>query len=329
MPFSLQTTDSDGYVLVTGSLAFDQIMDFDGDFKDHVLPDKIHTINLSFLVKEFKKQRGGCSANIAYSLSLLGRRSKILAAAGGDFGEYRDWLTGHGIDVSGIRLHEDEVTACCFITTDRADNQITGFHPGAMSRARELSVLEALGEGERPRLVIVAPDDPEAMVRHCRETREVGIPLAFDPSFQVIAMDGDTLRDAARGAAIVFVNDYEFAVFQEKTGITGERLFDLADMWVVTLGEKGSEILTSTADKVVVPAARPRQVIDPTGAGDAYRSGFLAGWVQGRELSVCGRMGSVAAVYAIECYGTQSHAYGRDEFERRYEENFEPAVSRS
>lgn len=323
MSFSLDTPPKDRHVLVTGSLAFDQIMDFDGDFKDHILPDKIHTINLSFLVQEFKKQRGGCSGNIGYSLSLLGHRPRLLAAAGGDFEEYREWLVEQGIDVSGIQVHEEEVTACCFITTDRADNQITGFHPGAMSRARELSVrrmLEASGDGID--YVIVAPDDPEAMVRHCRETRDAGIPLLFDPSFQVIAMDGDTLREAARGAYAVFVNDYEFAVFQDKTGVSGDALFELADMWVVTLGKKGSEIHTGPGETISVPAAKAARVVDPTGAGDAYRAGFLAGLLRGRDLAECGRMGGVAAVYAIESYGTQSHAYTQVEFERRYNESF-------
>lgn len=323
MAFSLDPIPTDRHVLVTGSLAFDQIMDFDGDFKDHILPDKIHKINLSFLVQEFKKQRGGCSGNIAYSLSLLGHRPHILAAAGADFEEYRDWLVERNIDVSGVLVAEDDVTACCFITTDRADNQITGFHPGAMNRARELSLEKTLAEqGWRPEYVIVAPDDPKAMVRHCAEARQSGIPLLFDPSFQVIAMDGDTLREAARGAYAVFVNDYEFAVFQDKTGVTGDGLFEVADLWVVTLGEKGSEIHVGPGETIPVPAATVQQVVDPTGAGDAYRAGFLAGLLRGRDLPVCGRMGSVAAVYAVESYGTQSHAYSREEFERRYTENF-------
>lgn len=323
MAFSLDSAPADRHILVTGSLAFDQIMDFDGDFKDHILPDKIHTINLSFLVQEFKRQRGGCSGNIAYSLSLLGHRPRILAAAGGDFDEYREWLVERGVDVSGVHVVEDDVTACCFITTDRADNQITGFHPGAMARARDLSIRRTLADWQwTPDYVIVAPDDPEAMVRHCQETREAGVRLLFDPSFQVIAMEGDTLREAARGAFAVFVNDYEFAVFQDKTGVSGDDLFELADLWVVTLGDKGSEIHTGPGETISVPAAKARQVVDPTGAGDAYRAGFLAGLVRGRDLPVCGRMGGVAAVYAVENYGTQRHAYTPEEFERRYVESF-------
>jgi adenosine kinase len=321
MPFSLAAPRAQGRILVTGSVAFDQIMDFPGDFKDHILPDKMHTINLSFLVGELKKQRGGCSANIAYSLALLGRRAKMVAAAGRDFDGYRQWLVDHGVDVSGVRIFDDVPTACCFITTDRADNQITGFHPGAMGRARELSLTEAAGPEDA--LTIVAPDDPEAMSRHCREAKQAGLPLVYDPSFQVIALDGETLAEDARGARAVFVNDYEFAVFQEKTGRDVAGLLELAEMWVVTLGEKGSVIHLRGGGQVEVPPARVEKVVDPTGAGDAYRAGFLAGLVQERELEVCGRMGSVAAAYAVESYGTQNHAYTQDAYERRYRENFE------
>lgn len=322
MSFELRTS-ADAEILVTGSVAFDQIMDFEGDFKDHILPDKLHTINLSFLVKEMKKQRGGCAANISYSLTLLGERPRILAAVGADSEEYRDWLRDQGVDLAGLKVFEDDVTACCFITTDRADNQITGFHPGAMGRAKELSVIEEVGRGNpRPSYCIVAPDDPEAMVRHCREARQAGVPLIFDPSFQVIAMEGETLRESAKGAHAVILNDYEFAVFKDKTGLDDAGVLELAEMWVVTLGEKGSEITLAGGEKIEVPSAKPKAVVDPTGAGDAFRAGFLAGLVQGQELSVCGRMGSVASAYAIENYGTQQHHYSREEFTARYRENF-------
>ena len=170
-------------VLVAGSLAFDQIMDFPGFFKDHILLDKIHMINLSFLVSDFRKQRGGCLGNIAYSLALLGERPKILATAGADFGEYRQWLVGQGVDVSAVAVYDDEVTASCFITTDKADNQITGFYIGAMKRARELSLAAVARNGGGTHLCVVAPDDPEAMVRHCWEAREGGFFFVFDPSF--------------------------------------------------------------------------------------------------------------------------------------------------
>ena len=310
----------EGRVLVTGSLAFDQIMDFPGHFKDHILPEKIHQISISFLVEEFRKQRGGCAGNIAYSLALLGERPSIVASAGSDFGEYRQWLVEQGVDVEHVAAFEDEVTASCFITTDRADNQITGFFPGAMRRAKELSLAAAADDSAR--LAVIAPDDPEAMLRHCREARQAGLPFLFDPSFQVIALDGEALAEAAQGARAVVVNDYEFAVFREKTAREGEALFELADMWVVTYGEEGSRILLPGGETIEVPAARAREVVDPTGAGDAYRGGLVAGLMRDAPLAACGRMGSVAAVYAVECYGTQSHRYEQEDFWCRYRDNF-------
>lgn len=321
MASSLREPSADSTVLVAGSLAFDQIMDFPGFFKDHILPEKIHMISISFLVEDFRRQRGGCSGNIAYTLALLGEKPELLAAAGNDFGEYKEWLVGQGVGVDGVAEIEDQVTATCFITTDKADNQITGFYVGAMKHARDLSLAEAAATISC-RLAVVAPDDPEAMVRHCAEARQAGVPVIFDPSFQVIAMDGDTLRAAAEGAKMVIVNDYEFAVFQEKTGLDLDGLLEIAEHWVVTYGEEGSEVHQRGAEKVVIPAAKASEVVDPTGAGDAYRGGFVAGLLRGADLSVCGRMGSVAAVYAVECYGTQSHAYTAPEFWRRYDENF-------
>lgn len=321
MSSTLRDPSAEGHVLVAGSLAFDQIMDFPGHFKDHILPEKIHMISISFLVSDFRKQYGGCSGNIAYTLALLGERPRVLAAAGNDFSEYRGWLVDHGVDVSSILEVDDEVTASCFITTDMADNQITGFYVGAMQRARDLS-LTATAADSRPELAVVAPDDPEAMMRHCREARESGVPVIFDPSFQVTAMDGESLVEAARGARAVIVNDYEFAVFQEKSGLDLDGLMGLADYWVVTYGEEGSEVLLPGGEKVRIPAARAAKVVDPTGAGDAYRGGFVAGLLRGADFAQCGRMGSVAAVYAVECYGTQAHHYSAQEFWQRYDENF-------
>jgi|CXWL01.1.fsa_nt_gi adenosine kinase len=311
-------------IAISGSLAYDHIMDFPGNFKDHILPDKMHVINLSFLVGELRKQRGGCAANIAYTLALLDTPSAIIATAGGDFDSYRHWLDGHGVDTSRIRAYDDEITASCFITTDRANNQITGFFPGAMRRARELSLKELLPHGAD--VLIISPDDPEAMVRHCREAREIGLRFVFDPSFQVIAMDGPTLEAATRGAAALVLNDYELAVFQEKTGRTGAAMFELTSMVIVTYGERGSEILTADAEPIKVPAATVSAVVDPTGAGDAFRAGFLAGLVRGCDLATCGRLGSLAGAYAVERYGTQAHSYDRAAFAARYQEAFGDAA---
>ncbi len=312
----------EGQVIVTGSLAFDQIMVFPGSFKDHVLPDKLHVINISFLVSEMRKQRGGCAANIAYTLALLGHDARIVAAAGKDFSDYSAWLAGKGVDIGGIRVFDDEITASCHITTDQDDNQITGFFVGAMRRAGELSLRERMGE--RPAICVVAPDDPEAMIRHCREAREAGVPFLFDPSFQVTAMDGEQLAAAAQGAAILAVNDYEHAVFEKKTGKDGDAIFDLVDMVIVTLGGEGSKILRPGHEDILIPPASISGLVDPTGAGDAFRAGFVAGLVRGYELEVCGRMGSVTAAYVVERSGTQSHAYSSQDFERRYAENFGP-----
>lgn len=314
------TQNSEGTILVTGSLAYDYIMDFPGHFKDHILADKLHCINISFLVDKLKKQRGGCAANIAYTLALLGERPRIVAAAGRDFSEYAAWLRDQGVDVGGILTVEDEVTATCFITTDKADNQITGFYVGAMPRARDIDLIAS--GGKQPQICIIAPDDPDAMLRHAREAREAKIPVVYDPSFQVTAMDGERLWQGAIQAKALVLNDYEYAVFCEKTGKTTQQILEEVELLVVTLGEKGSQIRTGGERVIDIPAARISGVVDPTGAGDAYRGGFVAGLVRGLPLEICGRLGSIASAYAVERYGTQNHAYSREEFLQRYEENF-------
>lgn len=315
-----------GQIVVSGSVAFDVILAFPGRFQDHILPDKLHVINISFLVEKLSKQRGGCGGNVAYSLALLGERPRLVAAVGGDFGDYQSALAGAGVDLTGVRVFPEEMTASGFATTDRADNQIWGFYSGAMRRARELSLGELAGT--EVAACLVAPDDPEAMIRHCREARAAGLPLFFDPSFQVTDLDGETLIAAARGAEALFFNDYEHAVFEQKTGFAGERLFELAETVVVTLGDQGSRIATAT-EVIEVPAVAPRPFVDPTGAGDAYRAGFLAGWRRGHSLAVCGRMASLAATYAVEHYGTQNHRYDPEEFRTRYAESFAESLPAS
>lgn len=295
-------------------------MTFPGLFKDHILPDKLHVINISFLVDKIERNRGGCAGNVAYSLALLGEKPRIVAAAGNDFVDYREFLLDKGVDVDAIRVFDDETTASAFITTDQSDSQIQGFYVGAMGRASELSLVELAGE--RAKVCIISPDDPGAISRHCREAREMGLSFFFDPSFQVTHMDGPELRDCARGAKGLMLNDYEYAVFEDKTGYRGEAVFELVELVVVTLGEKGSRILREGFSPIEVPPAAVSRPVDPTGAGDAFRAGFLAGWVEELELAVCGRMGSVASVYAVEQYGTQTHVYDRDEFDRRYADNF-------
>ncbi len=312
--------NAEGRILVAGSLAFDFIMGFPGRFQDHILPEKLHIINLSFLVDRMRKQRGGCAGNIGYTLALLGEKARLVAAAGSDFGSYRQYLDGLGVDTSCIQQFPDEMTATCMITTDKSNNQITGFYVGAMARARELSLKACVTSATR--FAVVAPDDPPAMLRHSREAREAGIPVIYDPSFQVIALDGEQLMAGADGAKALILNDYEFAVFQEKTGYNLEQLRQRIELVVVTLGEKGSCIHTRDGRDIQIAPVKVGQVVDPTGAGDAYRAGFMHGLVRGEDLEACGRKGSVAAAYAIENYGTQSFSYTLEEFNQRYRENY-------
>ena len=306
-------------VLVTGSLAFDFILSFPGKFQDHILPDKLHIINLSFLVDKVTKQRGGVAGNISYTMSLLGETSRILAAAGHDFDDYSKFLTDNNVIVEDILLVSDEMTATCFITTDRKHNQITGFYTGAMTRASELSVKDSLKGAS---YVIVSPDDPEAMKRHCKEAKEAGATLIYDPSFQVIAMDGEFLWEGAKGAKALILNDYEFSMFCDKTGKSIEELHEEIEVLVVTLGEEGSRIIARGQDEVRVKAVKTQSAVDPTGCGDAYRGGFLAGLVNGCSLAECGQMGSVASVFVVEQYGTQKHSYTTAEFAQRYRSNY-------
>ncbi|MEL7059190.1 MAG: carbohydrate kinase family protein [Acidobacteriota bacterium] len=316
-----------GQVLVAGSLAFDQIMVFDGQFKDHILPEKLHVINISFLVTDMQRQRGGCAGNIGYTLALLGERPRLIAAAGNDFSGYRTWLEEQGCDVDAIAVHDDVTTASCFITADHDDNTITGFFPGAMARAGDLSLRERAGD--HAAIAIVAPDDPAAMLRHCREARDAGLPFVFDPSFQVTNMTGPDLADAARGAALMALNDYEYAVFKQKTGRDDAGVFELVERVAVTLGAEGSKIADRDGGELVIPAARVDAFVEPTGAGDAWRGGLLAGLARGYDLATSGRIGSVAAAYAVEHKGPQQHSYTQDEFAARYRDNFGELPSRS
>lgn len=306
-------------VLVTGSLAYDYILTFPGKFGDHILPDKLHMINLSFLVPHVKKQRGGCAGNVAYTLSLLGERPSILAAAGHDFEPYANWLRQQNIVIDHVKVFDDEMTATCFITTDQIHNQITGFYIGAMKHAQELSLK---GPCEGVDVVIVSPDDPEAMKRHCAEAKKGTARFIYDPSFQVIAMDGDFLWEGARGAYALILNDYEFSIFLEKTGKTVAELHAEIEVLVITLGEKGSRMLTADGQEILIPSVTTEDAVDPTGCGDAYRGGFIAGLVNNCTLEECGRLGSVASVFVVEEYGTQNHHYTMSDFARRYRGSF-------
>jgi len=309
-------------IIVTGSLAYDYLMSFPGYFKDHILAENIHVLSVSFLVDSMRKQRGGCASNIAYNLSLLGERPTIMATAGQDFCDYRAWLEEHGVDTSGIVEIRDEFTASFFVSTDRDHNQIASFYTGAMSKAHTLSFRPLAGKPVD--IVIIAPNDPQAMVQYAAECKELGIPYIYDPSQQIIRLTGEELIAGARGARVLIANEYEWEMMKKKTGLSDAGLSSLAETVIITRGERGSTIILPQQTLEIPPVPTPRP-IEPTGVGDAYRAGVIKGLVHGVPWEIAGRMASLAATYALEQHGTQNHSYTLEEFAARYRAEFGPA----
>jgi adenosine kinase len=306
-------------IFVTGSIAYDYIMVFPGRFRDHILPDKMHVLSVSFLVDSLTRRRGGTGANIAYNLGLLGERPFLVGTVGHDFEEYRDWLESHGVDCRTVKVIAQEHTASCFINTDLQDNQITAFYPGAMSHASSLSLAEV---GVTPDdLVSIAPNDPRAMNRYVAECTAAGIAYLYDPSMQLPRLERGDLEKGCRGARILAGNDYEFGMMAEKLGVTEDHLRRLVPITVMTRGEAGA-LITVDDQEFEIPAAKPRAVVDPTGAGDAFRAGFVLGWKKRLPWPTVGRLAALTAVHAIEHPGTQQHSYTLGEFLTRYRENF-------
>jgi adenosine kinase len=302
-------------VVTTGSIAYDFIFTFKGRFGDQIVPDKTHIINLSFLVDTMAKRRGGVAANYAYTLALLGHPAAVLATAGADGAEYREWLEGLGIDCRGLRLLPDEYTATGYTTTDSDHNNIWGYYGGAMLRAGILGLADTVSD---PEAVIVGPNAPDAMFRLVRECREAGVPWVFDPAHQLPHMTAADLEEGSRGAWIVIGNDYELELIHQRTGRDQRGLLELAEIVVTTLGRDGSRIATRDGESVIPPAPALREV-DPIGAGDAYRSGLVHGLLKGMDIERAGRIGSLAGTYVVEETGTIEHHYTRDEFAERYQ----------
>lgn len=309
---------SSAKILVTGSLAFDLIMDFPGSFSENIDPTKLHLINLSFLVNNLKKEKGGTAGNIAYSLALLQIPVAILGAVGDDFDGYISFLETAGVEISTIKKIENESTSQAFIITDQKDNQITAFYPGAMNDNPNLKIANLK---EKPNFVVVSPNHPEAMMNFVKEAQELNIPYMFDPGMQLPRLSEEDLKTGINGAKILIGNDYEMGLLKSKLSLTDEQLLEQVEILITTLGEKGSEIKTKT-EFITIEPGKPEQVVDPTGAGDAYRSGFLTGLQQGFDLQTCGQMGAIASCYAIEKYGTTNHRYSVSEFCKRYQDNF-------
>jgi adenosine kinase len=304
-------------IIVTGSIAFDYLMSFPGKFTEHFLPEHMQRVSLSFLVDSMDKRRGGCAPNIAYTLALLGERPRLMATAGQDFDDYRRWLEAAGVDTTLVKQVEGKFTASFFCSTDQASNQIASFYTGAMAHAGELSFRTV----EDCRLAIVSPNDPGAMLQYAEECRTLGIPYLWDPGQQCARMSGVELKDGLAGAAIVMCNDYELELIRQKTGLDESAILEQAQALVVTRGEAGCTIVEGDG-RTDVPAVPPTRLVDPTGVGDAFRGGFLKGMALGARYEVCARLGSVAATYALEHLGGQSHAYTWPEFRARYEAHF-------
>lgn len=304
-------------LIVTGSIAFDYLMSFPGKFSEHFLQDHMSRLSVSFLVDSLDKRRGGCAPNIAYTLALLGERPRLMGTAGQDFGDYREWLEAAGVDCSLVRQVEGKFTASFFCSTDVDNNQIASFYTGAMAHAAELSFRTVQGCD----LTIISPNDPAAMVQYAEECRTLGVPYIFDPSQQVARLSGEELKDGLVGSTILICNDYELEIIKQKTGFDEDQVRARTSALVVTRGEKGSSVFHGS-ERIEVQAVPPSRVVDPTGVGDAFRGGFMKGMAAGADYRTCARLGSVAATYALEHLGGQSHAYTWQEFKTRYEAHF-------
>jgi adenosine kinase len=306
-------------IVLTGSIAFDYLMSFPGRFTDHLLPGHLDHISLSFLVDTLVRRRGGIAANIAYTLALLGERPKVMATVGEDFEEYREWLECHGVDTAGIRAIPGLFTASYFVNTDQTNAQIASFYTGAMARASELRFADLPA---RPDLVMVSPNDPAAMAAYVGECRAGHIPYLYDPSQQIVRLEAATLREGIEGSEGLFVNDYEFALIEDKVGMQIEAAVEAAGMVVITRGAEGAD-LYARGSRIHVAAVPPRAIADPTGVGDAFRGGFLKGHLHGLRLETCGRMGALAGTWCLECEGPQGHNYTLGEFIARLREEYD------
>jgi adenosine kinase len=304
-------------LIVTGSIAYDYLMSFPGSFTEQLLAEHLSKVSLSFLVDTMDKRRGGCAPNIAYTLALLGERPALMATAGQDFPEYRHWLEQAGVDTSLVKEVPGKFTASFFCSTDTQNNQIASFYTGAMANAGELSFRSA-GACD---LAIISPNDPGAMVQYAEECRVIGLRFIFDPGQQCARMSGDELRDGLTGAYVLICNDYEIELIREKTGLSDADLLKTCTALVITRGEHGSRI-HADGQTIDVPAVTPHRIVDPTGVGDAYRSGLMKGLALDAGWRTSARLGSVAATYALEHLGGQSHAFTWDEFRARYAEHF-------
>jgi len=305
--------------LICGSMAWDTIMVFKDRFSNHILPDKIHRLNVSFLVPGLRREFGGCAGNIAYNLKLLGDTGYPMATVGRDFGPYQEWMSKNGVPADHIKVFESEHTAQAFITTDLDDNQITAFHPGAMQQSHANKVSDAKNVG----IGIVAPDGRDGMIQHAEQFAAAKIPFIFDPGQGLPMFGGEDIKRFIDQATWVAVNDYEWELVQQKTGWTAKDVTQRVKALIVTRGAQGSVIYTPEGE-VQIPCAKAKAVVDPTGCGDAYRAGLLHGLLHGLDWKSTGRIASLLGAIKIESLGTQNHRFTKAELEARLKESFGP-----
>ena len=301
--------------LVTGAIAYDYLMRFPGRFREHFLSDELHDMSLSFLVDDMTKHWGGTAANIAFCMAKLGMRPKLMGTAGQDFGDYRQWLEGNGVDCSTVIQLDDVFTASFFSNTDVDNSQLAFFYGGAMNRGRDYAIADVTDD--EPDLVVISPFDPVAMVQLCDECRQRDLPFMYDPGQQVARLNGDELARGMSGAYVLVVNLYEARIIYEKTGLGLDDLRERAEIVIITESENGSKIYK--ADQIIeVGAFAPRAIADPTGAGDAYRAGLILGMSQGFPLKLSAQIGALNATYVLEVVGTQNHSFTMPEFVQRF-----------
>jgi adenosine kinase len=315
-------------IAVTGSIATDHLMFFPGRFADQLMPDQLHRVSLSFLVDRLEIRRGGIAANICFGMAALGLRPTLVGAVGADFDEYRSWLERHGVDTASVHVSELHHTARFLCTTDADQNQIASFYAGAMTEARFIELAPVAGRLGGLDLVVISPNDPEAMLRHTEECRTRGYPFVADPSQQLARMDGPQIRRLVEGAALLFTNDYEKALTESKTGWSDADVLARVGVRVTTLGADGAIIERAGEPAIKVSAAPELALADPTGVGDGFRSGFLAGLAWGVSLERCAQIGSLLATYVLETVGTQEYQVKPAAFLERFAGTFgEPSAA--
>ena len=304
--------------LICGSYAYDNIMVFPDHFKNHILPDKVHMLNVSFLVPDMRREFGGCAGNIAYNMNLLGGDCLPMATVGKDFGPYADWLKKCGINDKHVTVLDDCFTGQAYITTDMDDNQITAFHPGAMSFSHQNQVSDAKGIT----IGIISPDGRDGMIEHAQQFADQDIPFIFDPGQGMPMFSGEDLIGFIEMATWITVNDYEAQLMQDRTGLSPHEIAERVEALIITRGGKGSQVYTSKHE-LDIPPAKITAIADPPGCGDAYRAGLLYGLMNNMDWETTGRIASLCGAIKIEHYGTQNHSYTMQEFEDRYKDSFD------